>query len=384
MNYDILFKYFENKNLMDVINNLEELVKDMSDIGELNEDDLQICLYVYAIDRQDLKAIDYLNGKNVVKQIDILLELYLHELLTLERLNFVIQHGKYFNISSNLIKHLIKNGKMDFLDKIFGNLKFFDNDFIKLILCYLYKNKRPITDSLLRNIISLKKYRIPSSYDPQTNNYQKNFNYLVASCEKGNTAMVSYLIENGADVNKNDIHGNTPLIVACRNRNEGIVRCLVKNGADVNKKDKQGNTPLIVSCKKKSERIVKYLVKNGADVNQNDGWGTTPLIIAFRCGSEAMVKHLIEHGADINKEGISSYADLNTPLTEACKIGNEAMIRYFIEHGADVNKKDGWGNTPIIIAYRNGNVAMMRYLIEHGAHISRKSRWNNNTPLLMI
>ncbi|ORX86825.1 ankyrin, partial [Anaeromyces robustus] len=60
----------------------------------------------------------------------------------------------------------------------------------------------------------------------------------------GNEYITKYLVDHGADVNKEDINGNTPIFFACQSGNENIVKYLVEHGADINKKDKTGIRPL--------------------------------------------------------------------------------------------------------------------------------------------
>ena len=65
----------------------------------------------------------------------------------------------------------------------------------------------------------------------------------------GFDAVVRALIEAGADVNKADDIGWTPLFMAAQNGHEAVVRALIEKGADVNKAADDGSTPLSLSMK---------------------------------------------------------------------------------------------------------------------------------------
>lgn len=52
------------------------------------------------------------------------------------------------------------------------------------------------------------------------------------------------MLTSGADVNRVDYFGRSPLYIAARNGNEKIAQLLIDNGADVNLGDKTGKTPL--------------------------------------------------------------------------------------------------------------------------------------------
>ena len=56
--------------------------------------------------------------------------------------------------------------------------------------------------------------------------------------------MVKLMIEMGADMNKADNGGWTPLYGAARNGHVDVVEVLVANGADRKKATKRGKTPL--------------------------------------------------------------------------------------------------------------------------------------------
>jgi len=85
--------------------------------------------------------------------------MYNNNLLTIERLQFIMKYCiNYFNISSDLIKKLLKDEKVTLLDVIFSNFKFYDNKFILQLLLY-YNNKTTISISNLYQQISKDKLK---------------------------------------------------------------------------------------------------------------------------------------------------------------------------------------------------------------------------------
>ena len=68
--------------------------------------------------------------------------------------------------------------------------------------------------------------------------------HFIMACQNGHEAIVSLLLEKGADVNAKNNDGWTPLHWASENGHEAIVSLLLEKGADVNAKDNDGETPL--------------------------------------------------------------------------------------------------------------------------------------------
>ncbi|KAL6625855.1 ankyrin repeat-containing domain protein [Neocallimastix sp. 'constans'] len=212
-------------------------------------------------------------------------------------------------ISSSLLRKLIIKNEIQLLNTIFGNFKFYGNDFIKMLL-FQYKNKISTSLTSVNGII-------------------------------GNENLVKYLVELGADVNKENKFNETPLYCACRKGNEKIVKYLIEHGANVNR----GN-----------EKIVKYLVEHGADVNKINQYNETPLYGACEEGNEKIVKYLVEHGANIKID----------------ERGNKNLVKYLVELGADINDKSRNGDTPLIMARKSRNGNLVKYLVEHGAVINKE------------
>jgi ankyrin repeat protein len=82
---------------------------------------------------------------------------------------------------------------------------------------------------------------------------------------------------NGADVNKSDNSGWTPLCSAADRGYLEIVKLLIENGGDINKSNNDGFTPLYSAAYKGHLEIVRLLIKNDADINQPSFRGDTAM-----------------------------------------------------------------------------------------------------------
>ncbi|KAG4094518.1 hypothetical protein H8356DRAFT_1080261 [Neocallimastix lanati (nom. inval.)] len=108
-------------------------------------------------------------------------------------------------ISSSLLKKLIIKNEIQLLNIIFGNFKFYGNDFIKMLL-FQYKNKISTSLTSVNGIMSNDQYNI--SINHSTENFQ---DYFVKLCKDGKDNIIKYLIEHGADVNKANKFNMSPL-----------------------------------------------------------------------------------------------------------------------------------------------------------------------------
>jgi len=233
--------------------------------------------YQNAINNKDIKLITQLNEKYYFDtKKDILCDLYEDGSLNYENLKnilfILLEDPTIFKITSTFLGSIIKHEDIKSLQLILNNY-IYKNDLIKVLL-YKYKYQQLLSNS------ELKKYCSKEIKDINLNETIPDFDVtpLTFACKNNNENIVRWLIENGADVNKENKDGNTSLIEACYYGNDNIIKLLIENGADVNKENKYNNTPLIKACEKGYENIVRLLIENGADVNKENKHGDTPLI----------------------------------------------------------------------------------------------------------
>ena len=74
-------------------------------------------------------------------------------------------------------------------------------------------------------------------------------------------------MEHGADKDKANEIGCSPLFMACQDGHEGTARLLLEHGADKDKARVDGSTPLCMACQMGHLSIVVLLGKAGADLS---------------------------------------------------------------------------------------------------------------------
>ena len=84
--------------------------------------------------------------------------------------------------------------------------------------------------------------------------------YLVNAKKYGGGAdLCYYMIKNGADINKKNKEGNTPLMIAAASYNYGIVGVLVNMGADYNIKNKEGKTAIDIASARDDSSALHHM-----------------------------------------------------------------------------------------------------------------------------
>jgi len=129
--------------------------------------------------------------------------------------------------------------------------------------------------------------------------------------------MAQMLIEHGANVNRVDDFGYTPLQVLIANANHslGVINLLVRHGANLNYTGKRGKAALCLAIEQYRWWQAEALLRAHANPNVRDSEGRTPLMIEY-------------------PQNISEY-------------------RLLIDYGADIDARDNEGRTPLITLFEN-------------------------------
>jgi uncharacterized protein len=100
------------------------------------------------------------------------------------------------------------------------------------------------------------------------------------------------LLAGGADVNRKDNGGWSPLHFAAQQQVVEIAKMLIQSGAEVDSKDGSGNTPLwrAVSDYRGDGRLIVLLRKKAADAFVQNGEGISPVGLARRISNYDVAK----------------------------------------------------------------------------------------------
>jgi ankyrin repeat protein len=213
--------------------------------------------------------------------------------------------------------------------------------------------------------------------------------------------LIKLLLSHGADVNKPDDRGDTPLHYS-RANNKEIVKLLIDNGANVNAQNDYGTSILHFANHKE---IAELLIEKGANVNAQTSRGETPLHkktldkevaqLLLDRGANPNIKNrneltplhqveslefaevLIARGADLNARGSMGFTPLHSSISTSRKL---EITKLLLKHGADINAKDSFGRTPLHLA---NTLEVAQLLVDRGAELNAKDN-RGQTPLHII
>ena len=203
---------------------------------------------------------------------------------------------------------------------------------------------------------------------------------LYHAAQKGQLAVATFLLDNGAEVNARDNNNATPLHVATVGGHKAMVELLLAHQADVQamQNDADAPTALHVAARSGFRSILELLLTHGAQVNAKGSSGATPLHMAAANGFKAIAEVLIQKGAEVNLVTSKVHSPVwhgdarGTPLHIAAA-GDAAMAGLLLDHKADPNAKLEDGRTPLHIAASFGAEKIARLLIEHGSDINART-----------
>ncbi|CAC5415480.1 ANKRD50 [Mytilus coruscus] len=188
---------------------------------------------------------------------------------------------------------------------------------------------------------------------------------------------VSKLLDHDADMFKLDNDGCSALFVACRNGSfKAVEKLVTKDKAMISKCDWHKRTPFYIACKEGHKDVVQILLKEGVDAVSCDEDEKSPLYVSSENGHLTVVEKLLEVNVDVNKCDRQG----RSPLHVACKMGHIEIVRLLHSKGADLSHCDRWGGSPFFIACREGYIDIVKFLVDKCVYVNTCDN-NGNSPL---
>lgn len=121
---------------------------------------------------------------------------------------------------------------------------------------------------------------------------------LMDAIRQRRVASVEALLEGGADPNRTNSRGDTPVHAAAFSGDSAVLRAVLAHGGDADARNPNtGATPLIQAVLSPNPDQASVLLDAGADPDRADRNGETPLHVAGRTNTGAAVLALLRAGA---------------------------------------------------------------------------------------
>lgn len=188
--------------------------------------------------------------------------------------------------------------------------------------------------------------------------------------------MVKYLLLHGADVSKGQILADA----IKEDAQVSIIEELLKAGADVNKQDDRGNTPLLLALQKHNSDILQLLLQYNVDLKGKAANGENMLFYAYEHNAPyEILSAIISAGTDVNEPNLEG----NLLLVMALENGDEKLVERLLKGGADVNKTDSKGISAVVYVLQHfDNSDLKQQIILKGDKVSNLPQFNK--PLWQI
>ncbi|KAK0743893.1 ankyrin repeat-containing domain protein [Schizothecium vesticola] len=203
---------------------------------------------------------------------------------------------------------------------------------------------------------------------------------LCAAAARGDGAVVSTLIEGGADTEPRSLGGETPLSLAAAGGHETIVQLLLDRSADVNSRGTVSRrTPLLWAAMKKHRNTAALLLSAGADANVEDESGRNAFGWAAENKDEDMAKVLLDHShtEDLLSAGSIEASAAFEFIRSAVKMGNASIVKLMLNHAEGA--KITWGLEELFPTLSCPSEATLRLLLDHYGvtkeHPTVRSSW---------
>lgn len=179
---------------------------------------------------------------------------------------------------------------------------------------------------------------------------------MLAALNSSDASPVETLLGAGADPTLRDDRGFTPLHWAIhwgqRMPNHFAIYRLLEKGAEVNRANDAGWTPLMMACRRSDSKIVALLLGRGADPNLQDDDGWTALMIALANNRRDIWSRwlreeewFVQPGRSRRMSGESARFLATTLIGNGPAYGQVGVVWILLTHGAEVDIRSEDGTT---------------------------------------
>ncbi|XP_055907983.1 protein TANC2 isoform X2 [Eupeodes corollae] len=210
---------------------------------------------------------------------------------------------------------------------------------------------------------------------------------LCIAAHEGIVPMVSLLLEFGADVERTNSQGCTPLILAAMKGHCDVLRLLVAAGSSLGQTDTTQRCALVHAARTGRLNVVKYLLASDWTPRQNSNDITLEKAMQQALIGAASQDHttIVEDLLEMENVYINDIEPLSgeTALTAAARNGCVDTVAVLLSRGAKVDGRNKFGATPLWLTVKEGHWAVAEKLLQNGAQIDEAVIPSKKTPLMI-
>lgn len=213
---------------------------------------------------------------------------------------------------------------------------------------------------------------------------------LSAAVHKGNTDMVTLLLENGADPTTEDAYGATGplwLALSASSPNLDIIRKLLEARIppDVNFVRDGGADTTSLAAQTGNSDIVRVILDHGPDLSLwlEPARHPSPLHVAAELGFVDICDSILQHEPRLLNAQSSEGLQNEPPLNAACYTGQPEVVRFLLEKGArpdqvSFHRKE----SALLIACDEKNYECVKLLLEAAPEMVNVAAYDGYSPLM--
>ncbi|WP_404293053.1 ankyrin repeat domain-containing protein [Cytobacillus kochii] len=189
---------------------------------------------------------------------------------------------------------------------------------------------------------------------------------LLQAVEANNLEKVQDILKDASyPINETNEKGETPLLIATHKNYIEIAKALINEGADVNKQDVLQDSAYLYAGAQGKTEILAYIIENAKPDHQvYNRYGGNALIPAAEKGHLPNVKLLLADGnVDINHQNNFGYTALieAVALTDGSKVYQQ-IVQELLVYNANKELRDDNGMTALDYAKDRGYTEMIELL----------------------
>ncbi|MGG4609590.1 ankyrin repeat domain-containing protein [Providencia sp. Me31A] len=192
---------------------------------------------------------------------------------------------------------------------------------------------------------------------------------FLTAAEQGQLELLKSCLEKGVDINTTNRQGRTAIINASLNKHYECVSFLINAGADINKQDQTCFNPFLLSCLNNDLTLLRLVLPAKPNLDLLTRFGGVGITPASEKGHVDIVRELLEK-TDINVNHTNFVGW--TPLLEAIVLNDggekqQQIVKLLLDHGANPHMTDKYGKKPLELAREKGYNEIAELLIAAGA-----------------